>query len=42
VPADEEDDHAIEFYRALGAEASPVTFFTFSRPESETDKRREA
>jgi aminoglycoside 3-N-acetyltransferase I len=29
VPADDEDDHAIAFYRALGGEASPVTFFTF-------------
>jgi len=31
VPADAEDDHAIEFYRALGGDASPVTFFTFER-----------
>ncbi len=31
VPADDEDTHALEFYRALGGEASPVTFFTFSR-----------
>ena len=38
VPADDEDEHAIAFYRALGAEESPVTFFTFS----ENDKRREA
>lgn len=29
VPADDEDAHALEFYRALGAEASPATFFTF-------------
>lgn len=29
VPADDEDDHAIEFYRALGGNASAVTFFTF-------------
>jgi aminoglycoside 3-N-acetyltransferase I len=29
VPADDEDGHAIEFYRALGGRASPVTFFTF-------------
>jgi aminoglycoside 3-N-acetyltransferase I len=29
VPADEEDTHALDFYRALGAEASPVVFFTF-------------
>jgi aminoglycoside 3-N-acetyltransferase I len=31
VPADDEDAHAIEFYRALGGAASPVTFFTFER-----------
>jgi aminoglycoside 3-N-acetyltransferase I len=29
VPADNEDAHALDFYRALGATASPVTFFTF-------------
>ncbi|WP_161884337.1 GNAT family N-acetyltransferase [Deinococcus alpinitundrae] len=29
VPADNEDLEALEFYRALGAQASPVTFFTF-------------
>jgi aminoglycoside 3-N-acetyltransferase I len=31
VPADDEDTHALDFYRALGGAASPVTFFTFSR-----------
>jgi aminoglycoside 3-N-acetyltransferase I len=31
VPADNEDTHALDFYRALGAAASAVTFFTFSR-----------
>jgi aminoglycoside 3-N-acetyltransferase I len=31
VPADDEDQHALEFYRALGGDASPVTFFTFER-----------
>jgi aminoglycoside 3-N-acetyltransferase I len=31
VPADDDDEHAIEFYRALGGIASPVTFFTFGR-----------
>lgn len=31
VPADDEDTHALEFYRAVGGVASPVTFFTFSR-----------
>ena len=30
VPADDDDHHALEFYRALGGEAAPVTFFTFS------------
>jgi aminoglycoside 3-N-acetyltransferase I len=29
VAADREDEHAIEFYRALGGEESPVAFFTF-------------
>jgi aminoglycoside 3-N-acetyltransferase I len=29
VPADDEDAHAIAFYRAIGGRASPVTFFTF-------------
>jgi len=31
VPADDEDAHALEFYRALGGVASHVTFFTFSQ-----------
>jgi len=30
VPADNEDLEALEFYRALGAEGSSVTFFTFT------------
>ena len=30
VPADNDDTHALDFYRRLGAEPSPVTFFTFS------------
>jgi aminoglycoside 3-N-acetyltransferase I len=29
VPADNEDTHALDFYLAVGATASPVTFFTF-------------
>jgi aminoglycoside 3-N-acetyltransferase I len=29
VPAENEDAHALDFYRALGGVASPVTFFTF-------------
>lgn len=29
VPADNEDAHALDFYRALGGEAAPVTVFTF-------------
>ena len=31
VPAENEDDHAIDFYRALGGSASEVTFFTFAK-----------
>jgi aminoglycoside 3-N-acetyltransferase I len=34
VPADDEDSEAIQFYRACGGEASPVTFFTFTRGAS--------
>ncbi len=30
VPADDEDTHALDFYRALGGAASRVTFFTFA------------
>lgn len=30
VPADDDDTHALDFYRALGGEAAPVTFFTFA------------
>lgn len=30
VPADDEDRHALDFYRAVGGAAAPVTFFTFS------------
>ncbi|MEO7192152.1 MAG: GNAT family N-acetyltransferase [Vicinamibacterales bacterium] len=34
VPVENEDTHALEFYRAVGGTAAPVTFFTFSaRPE---------
>src|ERR1700722_5940580 len=29
VPADDEDTHAIAFYRAIGGRSSPATFFTF-------------
>lgn len=31
VPADNEDEDALDFYRAQGATASPVTLFTFTR-----------
>lgn len=31
VPADDADAHALEFYRALGGVASPVTLFAFGR-----------
>jgi aminoglycoside 3-N-acetyltransferase I len=30
VPADNDDEHALDFYRALGGVAAPVTIFTFS------------
>src|SRR5580704_10665489 len=30
VPADSDDVHALDFYRALGGAPSPVTIFTFS------------
>lgn len=30
VSADNEDKHALDFYRAQGAAASPVTFFTWA------------
>jgi len=30
VAADNEDVHALDFYRALGGEAAPVTIFTFA------------
>jgi aminoglycoside 3-N-acetyltransferase I len=29
VPADNEDTHALDFYRALGGVSAPVTIFTF-------------
>jgi aminoglycoside 3-N-acetyltransferase I len=29
VPADNEDEHALDFYRAIGGEPTPVTFFDF-------------
>jgi len=33
VPADNDDVHALDFYRALGGVPSPVTFFSFSAGE---------
>jgi aminoglycoside 3-N-acetyltransferase I len=30
VPADNDDQHALDFYRALGGEAQAVTFFNFN------------
>jgi aminoglycoside 3-N-acetyltransferase I len=30
VPADNEDAHALDFYRAIGGEGAPVTIFTFT------------
>jgi aminoglycoside 3-N-acetyltransferase I len=34
VPADNEDVHALDFYRALGGEPAPVTMFTFPREQA--------
>jgi aminoglycoside 3-N-acetyltransferase I len=31
VAADNDDVHALDFYRALGGNASPVTLFTFAQ-----------
>ena len=31
VPADNEDVHALDFYRAIGGAAAPVTIFTFTQ-----------
>ena len=39
VPADDEDQEAIEFYRAVGGTPSPVTFFTFDRPAGRGSSR---
>jgi aminoglycoside 3-N-acetyltransferase I len=36
VPADNDDLHALDFYRALGGTASTVTFFTFADPDTHT------
>lgn len=33
VPADNDDGHALDFYRALGGVPSPVTFFSFAAGE---------
>jgi aminoglycoside 3-N-acetyltransferase I len=33
VPADNDDTHALDFYRALGGEGAPVTIFTFGKPD---------
>ena len=34
VPADNDDEHALDFYRALGGVPAPVTIFTFSSPHA--------
>ena len=34
VAADNEDTHALDFYRAMGGTAAPVTFFSFTTGES--------
>jgi aminoglycoside 3-N-acetyltransferase I len=35
VPADDDDVHALDFYRALGGTAQPVTIFTFTHPHQD-------
>jgi aminoglycoside 3-N-acetyltransferase I len=40
VCADDEDAHALDFYRALGGHASPVTVFSFERADSATERPR--
>ncbi len=35
VPADDDDTHALEFYRAIGGAPQKVTFFNFSEPAAE-------
>jgi aminoglycoside 3-N-acetyltransferase I len=41
VPADNEDTHALDFYRSLGGEPAPVTIFTFASAEqTPMDKSR--
>ena len=32
VPADDDDTHALDFYRAIGGAPAPVTMFTFDAP----------
>lgn len=34
VPADDDDQHALDFYRAIGGTPSPVTLFHFGPPTS--------
>jgi aminoglycoside 3-N-acetyltransferase I len=41
VPADDDDVHALEFYRALGGEPSPVTIFTFFGNRESTEETHE-
>ena len=35
VPADNDDQHALAFYTAIGGEAAPVTIFSFRGDEDE-------
>ena len=34
VPADNDDTHALDFYRAIGGSPAPVTIFTFDDDEA--------
>lgn len=35
VPADNDDGHALDFYRSVGGQAQPVTFFNFNPPPTD-------
>lgn len=37
VPADNDDTHALDFYRAQGGESAPVTIFTFTHDPHRVD-----
>jgi len=38
VAADNQDLHALDFYRAMGGEPSPVTIFSFTERSKKRDR----